>query len=129
MTRKQEGPLWLDVVHRLERAIGGPVESAVRSDTYFDLMAHAKRAGTRLTGFAESVSEEWLHLFNLPASSDVRKLREQVARMERELAQMAKELAERGADGEQAKPARSDRRSAASGPARTRSKARRKPAS
>jgi hypothetical protein len=100
MAAKQDAPLWLQLVHRFERAIGDPIESAVRSDAYFDLVAQARRAGGRLTSFAESVSEEWLHLLNLPASSDVRKLREQVARMERQLAEMAKELADRDTDGQ-----------------------------
>lgn len=99
MAGKPESPLWVQLVHRFERAIGAPVESAVRSDAYFDLVAQANRARARVTSLAETVSEEWLHLFNLPAGSDIRKLREQVARLERELADVAKELAEREADG------------------------------
>jgi hypothetical protein len=99
MAGKPEGPLWLQLVHRLERAVGEPVESAVRSDTYFDVVAQANRARARMTRLVETVSEEWLHLFNLPAGSDIRKLREQVARLERELADVAKELADRDADG------------------------------
>ena len=44
-----EQPLWLRLVLRFERAIGVPVESAVRSDTYFDLLTHANRTRARLT--------------------------------------------------------------------------------
>ena len=36
-------PLWLKLVLRLERAVGGPVEAAVRSDTYFDVVAELNR--------------------------------------------------------------------------------------
>ena len=36
-------PLWLRAVIRLERAVGEPVEAAVRSETYFDLMTKVTR--------------------------------------------------------------------------------------
>ena len=39
-------PLWLKAVHKVERAVGGPIEAAVRTDTYFDLVTKA----TRVTG-------------------------------------------------------------------------------
>jgi hypothetical protein len=85
-------PLWLQLILRFERAIGVPVESAVRSDAYFDLVAHANRTRARLTELTEGVTQQWLHLFNLPASSDVRRLREQLARVERRLGELAKDV-------------------------------------
>ena len=36
-------PLWLRAVYRLERAVGEPVEAAVRTETYFDLMTKVTR--------------------------------------------------------------------------------------
>jgi hypothetical protein len=95
-----EQPLWLQLVLRFERAIGVPVESAVRSDRYFDLLTHANRTRARLTEVAEGVTQEWLHLLNLPASSDVKRLREQLARVERELRRLAKEVEDRDGSGE-----------------------------
>ena len=85
-------PLWLKLVLRFERAIGVPVESAVKSDAYFDLLTHANRTRSRLTELTESWSREWLGLLNLPAGSDVRQLREQLARVERQLAELAKDV-------------------------------------
>ena len=85
-------PLWLRAVHRLERAIGEPIEAAVRTDTYFDVVAHATRARSLATGAAEGVSRRCLHLLNLPAGTDVRRLREQLARMERRLQVLTDEL-------------------------------------
>jgi hypothetical protein len=85
-------PLWLQLILRFERAIGVPVESAVRSDAYFDLVAHANRTRARLTELTEGLTQEWLHLFNLPAASDVRRLREQLGRLERQLGELAKDL-------------------------------------
>ena len=88
-------PLWLKLVLRFERAIGVPVESAVRSDAYFDVLTHANRTRARLTELTESWSREWLGLLNLPAGSDVRQLREQLARVERQLAELAKDVEQR----------------------------------
>jgi hypothetical protein len=87
-------PLWLEAVRRLERAVGVPIESAVRSDAYFDLVTQANRARARMTRTFEEVSEQWLHLFNVPAASEVRRLREQLGRVERQLNRVAKQLAD-----------------------------------
>jgi hypothetical protein len=86
------GPVWLNLVLRLERAIGGPVEAAVRSEAYFDAVAELNRGRRRLTDALEGVSKRGLHLLNLPAGTDIRRVREQLARMDRRLLQMSKEL-------------------------------------
>jgi hypothetical protein len=89
-----KGPLWLRVVHRLERAVGEPVESAVRSDTYFDVVSVVTRTTGKAKSTAESLSRRGLHLLNLPAGSDVKRLREQLLRMERRLNQLTENLEE-----------------------------------
>jgi hypothetical protein len=91
-----QGPLWLKVAHRVERAVGVPVESAVRSDTYFDLVSLLTRTTGKAKGTAESLSRRGLHLLNLPAGSDVSRLREQLLRMERRLNQLTEEIVETG---------------------------------
>jgi hypothetical protein len=83
------------MVQRFERAIGVPVEKAVRSDAYFDLLTQATRARKQLTETLETVTAEWLSLFNLPAGSDIRKLREQLSRVERQLAELSKSIGDR----------------------------------
>ena len=85
-------PLWLKVVYRVERAIGEPIESAVHSDAYFDAVAEATRLRGRAVGTVEGVSRRLLHLFNLPAGTDLR-LREQLGRMERGLNEIYDERA------------------------------------
>jgi hypothetical protein len=87
-------PLWLRVVLRLERAIGEPIESAVRSDTYFDLVSTTTRVRRKVTGAAEGVSRRCLHMLNLPAGTDIRRMRQQLARMERRLNQLSDRVAE-----------------------------------
>jgi hypothetical protein len=81
-----------------------PIESAVRTDAYFDLVTQANRARTRATQAFEELSEQWLHLFNVPAASEVRRLREQLGRVERQLNRVAKELADDREDGAAPKP-------------------------
>lgn len=87
-------PLWLRAVIKVERAIGTRVEAAVRSDTYFDLVAESQRRQKQVLALAEALSRRSLHLVNLPAGSDVRRLREQLGRMDRRLHSIQKELAE-----------------------------------
>src|SRR6478609_1315797 len=71
MGEKQEPPLWLDAVRKFERA------------------------QSQVTGAVENVTDDVFRMFNIPAGSDVRKLREQLSRMERRLESMSKELAKR----------------------------------
>jgi hypothetical protein len=93
MAEKQAPPLWLDAVRRFERAIGVPIESAVTSEAYFDALTRLKRAHAQVASVVENVSDDVFRMFNIPAGSDVRKLREQLSRVERRLEAMSKELA------------------------------------
>jgi hypothetical protein len=88
-------PLWLRAVYRLERAVGEPVEAAVRTDTYFDLMSTATRTTKTAKRKVAGASTRALHLLNLPAGTDVRRMREQLARMERRLNQLSEQVEER----------------------------------
>src|SRR6266508_4430876 len=85
-------PLWLKVVTKLERVVGEQVEKVVRGDTYFDLVTEATRNQGRIAHAVEGVSTRCLHLFNIPASTDIRGVREQLNRMERRLTEVTKEL-------------------------------------
>jgi hypothetical protein len=87
-------PLWLRVVLKVERTVGEPIEAAVRSDTYFDLVSTTTRVRRKVGGAAEGVSRRCLHLLNLPAGSDIRRLRQQLARMERRLNELSNDVAE-----------------------------------
>ena len=93
MADKQAPPLWLDAVRRFERAVGVPIESAVTSDAYFDALTRLKRAHAQVASVVENVTDDVFRMLNVPAGSDVRKMREQLSRMERRLEAMSKELA------------------------------------
>ena len=95
-------PLWRKAFNRIERGVGGPLETAVRSDVFFEVVARTTRARGTVGGGLEALSRRWLHLLNLPAGSDIRRLREQLARMDRRLLTVTKELAALQAAQEQA---------------------------
>ena len=87
-------PLWLRAVHRLERTVGERVEAAVRTETYFDAMSTATRTVSGAKRAVTGVSTRGLHLLNLPAGTDVRRLREQLSRMERRINQLSERVEE-----------------------------------
>jgi len=87
-------PLWLRLVLRAERMVGARVELAVHSDAYFDLVTEINRTKALLGATAQGASSRLWHLANLPAGSDVRRLREQLARMERRIVELSKALEE-----------------------------------
>ena len=87
-------PLWLKVVYRLERAVGEPIESAVRGDAYFDAVTVMRRVRRKATNVVDGLSQRGLHLLNLPAGTDVRRMREQLSRIERGLNQLSEGLEE-----------------------------------
>ena len=87
-------PLWLKLVLRAERAVGSRVEQAVHSDTYFDVISELNRGKAMLTDTVEGFSKRIWRLANLPAGTDVRRVREQLARMERRVIELSKELDE-----------------------------------
>ena len=89
---RPRSPFWLDAVRRFERAIGTPVERAVTSDTYFDLLPFVRRALAQVEGTVATVTDEWYRLMNFPTGTDVRQMRTQLARMERQLERLTKEL-------------------------------------
>jgi hypothetical protein len=101
-------PLWLDAIRRLERAVGVPVERALTSDQYFDVLPLLRRSQAQMAELVANVTDDWYRLFNIPAGSDVRRMREQMSRMERQLEKLTKELADR--DEAAATPTRARRK-------------------
>ena len=85
-------PFWLEAVRRFERAIGVPVERAVTSETYFNLLPLARRAVAHVEETVAAATDEWYRLLNFPSGNDLRQMRTQLARMERQLQRLAKEL-------------------------------------
>jgi hypothetical protein len=78
-------PLWRQLFDAFDDRVAGPVEAGTRSDAFGDLVAVGWRVGRRMQRELERRSRLVLHLLNLPAATDVRRLSEQVAALQREL--------------------------------------------
>ena len=87
-------PLWLKAVHKVERAVGGPIEAAVKTDTYFDIVTKATRVTGKVKRKVSSTSTRVLHVVNLPAGTDMQGMREQLSRMERRINRLTEEVAD-----------------------------------
>lgn len=81
-------PLWRQVFDAVDRRVAGPVEAGARSDAFGDLVAVGWRLSHRIRRELERPSRLALHLLNLPAATDVRRLSEQVAALQRELREL-----------------------------------------
>jgi len=91
-------PLWRQVYNSWEQAVTPGLQQVTASNGFRDLMAMGMKANADLTREIERASRQWLHLWNLPAATDVRRLRQQVSGLERELLAMRNELERAGAE-------------------------------
>lgn len=76
----------------VERGVGVPLEAVVRSERFFDAMTAATRTRSTVRDELERLSRRTLHLLNLPTATDVRRMSDQMARMERRMVSMYKSL-------------------------------------
>jgi hypothetical protein len=85
-------PAWRKAFDAVERRVAGPVESAVRTDAFNDVMAVVYRSRRELQRAIERQTRRALHLANVPAATDVKQVSEQVAALHRELRALQREL-------------------------------------
>jgi hypothetical protein len=85
-------PLWRKAFDRLERPVGDALAAGARSDAFTDTLAVALRLRRRLQREVERRTRRSLHLVNLPAATDVRRLSEQIAALQRQVRQLEREL-------------------------------------
>ena len=89
MARK---PLWRQAIDEVDSRVSRPIESGARSDVFLGALALGWRLRGRLQREAERQSRRALHLLNLPAASDVRRLSEQVGALQREVRELSREV-------------------------------------
>ena len=87
-------PLWRRGFDRAERAVGRPLEQLVSTRAFSDLLVVAFRAQGALQGIFERQTRTALHLWNLPAHTDVARLRRQVGALSAELREVSARLDE-----------------------------------
>ena len=88
-------PLWRRAFDRAERAVGAPLEEAVQTRRFADVVVLSLRAQLVVRRAIAHGQRELLHLGNLPARSDVERLNRQVAALRHELREVSARLEER----------------------------------
>ncbi|MGF1598667.1 MAG: hypothetical protein ACFCVK_17355 [Acidimicrobiales bacterium] len=78
-------PQWRQAFDAWEKAVAPGLEELTASAGFQDVLAVAARMNAQVLSETERWSRRWLHLWNLPAASDVRGLRRQIASLEREV--------------------------------------------
>lgn len=76
---------WREIYDEWEKAVAPGLQQFAASDGFRDFMAASAKVTSAFAAELERASRRWLHLWNLPAATDVRKLRQQIAAMDREL--------------------------------------------
>jgi predicted transcriptional regulator len=92
-------PIWQRQVNRVVGAVGPRVEAVTARDEFAIAVGLARTVQGTLRRRYERESRRALHLLNLPAGSDVRALRNQVASLEREVRNLGKVLHDGKAGG------------------------------
>ncbi|MGZ4619692.1 MAG: hypothetical protein ACXV3F_13505, partial [Frankiaceae bacterium] len=78
-------PLWRRAYDAVEKQAAPPLEGAVRTATFVDAASLAVKLQSRVRRTVTNRTAQLLHLVNLPAASDITRLREQVALLDHEL--------------------------------------------
>lgn len=85
-------PPWRQFFDSWEQAVAPGLQDFTASSGFRDVMAASAKINADMAREFERMSRQWLHLWNLPAATDVRALRRQVASLERELSELRREL-------------------------------------
>ncbi|WP_324274075.1 hypothetical protein [Blastococcus brunescens] len=85
-------PLWRQAFDAAERAVAPRAEDLVRSEYFSLATALARRAQTVATRSVQGLSARAWHLVNLPAGSDISRLRAQIGSLDREVRRLTIQL-------------------------------------
>ena len=81
-------PVWLRAFNAVEGAVGPRVEEFVHGDTFSTGLVLVQRAKRGVSNQVERRTRQVWHLVNLPAGSDVRRLRSQIGDLDHEVRQL-----------------------------------------
>ncbi len=84
-TPPPSSPLWRRAYDTVDKAVTPKAEEFVRTDTFAVGAALVQRTSSLARGAARGLSARAWHLLNLPAGSDVSRLRYQVGALDREV--------------------------------------------
>jgi hypothetical protein len=80
-----DAPLWRQAFDAVEKRVTPPAEELVRTPGFAVGVALVSRARSTARGAARGLTARAWHLLNLPAGSDVSRLRSQVGSLDREV--------------------------------------------
>lgn len=92
------------IYDEVERRITPPVEAVVHSEEFVVTLKMVGRARNAIGGRIDAAGAAVLHAVNLPAGSDVRKLRRQIGDLDYEVRSLRRELAATEQPGAPAEP-------------------------
>jgi hypothetical protein len=96
------------MVNGIDQLVTPPANKFVRTNMFADSVAMMTRLEVRIRRRLERQSTWWLHQWNMPAATDIRKIRAQLAALEARMRDMGETLED------QRREARSDGKAAAS---------------
>jgi hypothetical protein len=87
-------PWWRQIYDGVERTVAPPLERLVRTHEFADVVAWATRAKAMLLNQVDGSAARVWHLMNLPAGTDVQRLRVQIGALDREVRRLTLQLAQ-----------------------------------
>jgi hypothetical protein len=87
-----ESPLWRQAFDAAEKRVTPHAEQLVRTPAFALAVALARRTQATARGTARGLTARAWHLVNLPAGSDVSRLRAQVGALDREIRRLTVQL-------------------------------------
>ncbi len=87
-------PLWKRVFDAVERGAGPALTKTLSNQDVLEMMTLATAVRRRAEADLAEVARRGLHLFNLPAGTDISKVSHQVAGLEREIRQLNRRIEE-----------------------------------
>jgi hypothetical protein len=118
-------PVWRQLYDRVAAEVGPRLTEMTGSDEFAETTANAAAMRRRMARDLEQRSRRWLHMWNLPAGSDINVLRREIGELERQVRDLSKRLEEL-AESATSRPAPAPTKAA---PARQAGKPRKSPAS
>ncbi len=91
-------PRWRQLFDTWEKAVAPGLEELTASTEFRDVTATMARWNAAARKQSEAASRQWLHAFNLPAATDMRRLRRQITDLEREVGVLRRALQDNGED-------------------------------
>lgn len=85
-------PLWRQAFDLVEGAVGPPLKTIVNSEQFAIAMGLAAKAQKTAQRRTERTTRRLLHLWNLPAGSDVTRIIAEIGKLQREVRELTRQV-------------------------------------